>query len=80
MTPHLRRILAVVVPIVWAASTSLVVSPAAQNFVVHHPWLAVYIPLAAGAARAAYKALLGAPAPSSADATPGPASATMRAR
>jgi hypothetical protein len=80
VTTHLRHFLAVVVPVVWAAATSIAVSPAAQTFVTHHPWVAVYIPLAAGAARAAYKALLGSSEPVSAPQAPGPGSQTMAAK
>ena len=44
---HLTRTLGVVGAVLLAAGTSLLASPAVQSFAVHHPAVAVYVPLVA---------------------------------
>lgn len=81
---HLKHVLAVIVPLLVAAASSLAVSPAAQTFAAHHPGDVAYILAGAGVLRAIYKALQGSQEPVSAapapDATEGPGSPTMSAR
>ena len=53
---HLARILAVAVPVIAAAATSALKTPAIVNVLEHHPAAAAYVLLVAGAIRAAWKA------------------------
>ena len=77
---HLKHVLTVAVPLIIAAASSLAVSPAAQNFAVHHPGLALYLVAVAGALNAAYKALKSSGAAESPPNVSGPGSASMSAR
>lgn len=77
---HLKRILAVVVPLVVAACSTIAVSPAAQHFVSQHPGLTAYLLLAAGVLRAVYKAFTDTTSASAAGDVPGPGSSTMSAK
>lgn len=53
---HLARILAVAVPVIAAAATSALKTPALVNVLEHHPGAAGYVLLVAGLIRAAWKA------------------------
>lgn len=76
---HLARILALVVPVVVVAASTIAVSPAAQNFTAGHPGLVAYIVLAAGVLSAVYKAIR-EEAAGETDPTPGPGSTSMAAK
>lgn len=53
---HLARILAVAVPVIAAAATSALKTPAIVNVLEHHPAAAAYVLLLAGLIRAGWKA------------------------
>lgn len=54
---HLLRILQVAVPVVIAAGSTALATPAVTNFLAAHPADAGYVLLVAGVLRAAYKVL-----------------------
>ena len=53
---HVARILGVAIPVLIAACSTALATPAVTNFLEQHPGAAAYVALAAGALRAAWKA------------------------
>lgn len=68
---HLRRILAVAVPLIAAAYSTALMTPAVTNFISSHPAVAIYLVSVAGVVHAIVKAFndrssaAGSPAPPS---------------
>lgn len=59
---HLSHALAVIIPIVAAAVTTLLASPAAKHFLENHPAVAGYVTLAGAVGAAAWHAYKSKPA------------------
>jgi hypothetical protein len=59
---HLTHVLGGIVAALVAALPLVVADPSVQHYAAQHPAVAVYLPVAVGVVRAAYKALKGSPA------------------